>query len=76
MTRTIIAAIVSALAFAACTDPDTICFDDEIYADDVFGMGRYKEYLERFQRETGCESRLNCEGHITIRRCIDNVEFE
>ena len=68
--------VTVALMLAACTDPDTICFDDEIYADDVFGVGRDKEYLERFQRETGCENRLNCEGHITIRRCIDNVEFK
>ena len=68
--------VTVALMLAACTDPDTICFDDEIYADDVFGDGHDKEYLERFKRETGCESRLNCEGHITIRRCIDNVEFE
>lgn len=70
-------AAAAALVFSACTtEPDTICFDDEIYADDVFGVGRDKEYLERFKRETGCENRLNCTGHITIRRCVDNVEFK
>lgn len=77
MTRTIIAAAVAALAFAACaTDPDTICFDDELIASDVYGTGRYTEYRAEFEEATGCKSLLNCTGRMKFHRCVDNVEFK
>ena len=73
-----ILAIVSALAFSACTtEPDTICFDDWLYPEDVYGTGRYTEYREEFEEATGCKSMLGCAGkRMKFHRCVDNVEFE
>lgn len=72
----VLMAAAAALVFSACTtDPDTICFDDWIYPDDVYGTGRYSDRLEEFQEATGCESRLGCTGKMKIHRCVDNVEF-
>lgn len=73
---TAISAIIAALALSSCaTDPDTICFDDWIYARDVYGTGLYTEYREEFENRTGCTSLINCEGRMKIRRCVENVEF-
>lgn len=64
----------------ACDDtvsaPSQICFDDVLFANDVFGNGRYSEYLEQFKKETGCESALNCNASMKFRHCLDNVEFK
>ena len=69
----------SAIFFSACAtdpDPDTICFDDWIYAEDVYGTGHYTEYREEFEKENGCSSFVNCStAKLKIRRCIENVEF-
>lgn len=73
-------AAAAALVFSACaTDPetpDTICFDDWIYASDVYGTGNYTEYREEFEKETGCRTQLQCAGKMKIHRCVENVEFK
>lgn len=75
--KTALLAVVAALAFAACsTDPDTICFDDDIGASDVYGAGLYADHRAEFEQKTGCKSLLNCSARITIHRCVDNVEFK
>ena len=76
MRKAFIAAAVALVLSACATDPDTICFDDWIYSDDVYGIGHYSEYREEFERQTGCTSQLGCTKHASIRRCVDNVEFK
>ena len=49
--RKALTAAAAALVFSACAtdpDPDTICFDDWIYPEDVYGTGHYTEYREEF----------------------------
>lgn len=78
--RKALTAAAAALVFSACTtDPDTICFDDWIYSDDVYGAGHYSEYREEFEKENDCTSPLLCEkngARMKVRKCVDNVEFK
>ena len=38
----------------------------DLYADDVFGTGAYKDYVDEFKEETGCASALNCNASASI----------
>ena len=38
----------------------------DLYADDVFGTGAYKDYEDEFKKETGCQSALNCKGSARV----------
>lgn len=79
MRKAFIAAVVALVLSACATDPDsdTICFDDWLYVEDVYGTGRYPEYREEFEKENGCSSAINCStAKLKIRRCLENVEFK
>lgn len=69
--------VTVALMLAACTDPDTICFDDEFEASHFFGTGQYTEYRDEFEKKNNCEGLLGCAGKtMVVHRCVDNVEFK
>lgn len=76
--RNVFIAAAAALVFSACTtDPDTICFDDWLGPEDVYGTGRYTEYREEFEAANGCKNMIGCTGkRMKFRRCVDNVEFK
>lgn len=68
--------VTVALMLAACTDPDTICFDDWLEPSDVYGDGYYTEYREEFEEATGCDGIIGCTERMKYHRCVDNVEFK
>ena len=61
---------------SCATEPDEICFDETINAQDVYGTGKFSEYKEEFERKTGCTTLLGCNSKTKVRRCVDNVEFK
>ena len=38
----------------------------DLDASDVYGTGQYRDYVEDFEKETGCASALNCTGVATL----------
>ena len=38
----------------------------DLYADDVFGTGAYKDYVDEFKSKTGCAQALNCTAAATV----------
>ena len=79
MKKACIAAATAAVVLSACAtdpEPDTICFDDWLYPEDVYGAGYYSDRREEFEEATGCKSPLGCTGRMKFHRCVDNVEFK
>lgn len=84
MKKKIIALAFAILALAGCgesvTGGDTICgkMERTLYANDVFGTGAYKEYLDEFMKKTGCQNPLNCTESMTIKEdvCLEDIEVK
>lgn len=41
--------------------------EKRIYADDVYGIGAYRDRRAEFESATGCTGSLNCTGSMVIR---------
>ena len=84
MSKKIIALAFAVFALAGCgesvTGGDTICgkMERTLYANDVFGTGVYKEYLDEFMKTTGCQNALGCTESMTIKEdvCLEDIEVK
>lgn len=73
--KKILLALMALVIIGCGTDSvtGTFCYQKRISASDVYGTGQYTEYKTEFEKQTGCQSMLNCTAYVQIQECVDGT---
>lgn len=79
-------AVASCIAFCACTSettavsaPSTMCWDEEMNYEALAELPAEQSayYEAKMVERHGCPEARRCDGKtVTVRVCVDNVEFK
>ena len=78
--------VAACIAFCACSSetsvasaPATMCWDEEMNYEALLTLPKKESayYQDRMAEQYGCPRAALCDGNtVTVRVCVDNVEFK